>query len=70
MHISYFARQNEIKYDIDISKIRSMPDYIQSQTHPMVAEKLVTLAMNTGGNEQIFTDGMVSFEGRPALECH
>ena len=37
--------------------------------HPMATEKLLTLALHDGTEEDIFSKGRVTFRGYPGMDC-
>ena len=48
---------------------KSLKHWSTLEKHPIVAEKLMALEMNTGTLERIFHNGTISFKGVPGLEC-
>lgn len=37
--------------------------------HPLAAEKLMALALNTGNKTEVFSDGYVTIRGSPEVQC-
>ena len=65
----YYDKQLNYSYDVDLSNLPSLSDYLGAMKHPMAMEKMAAMAMNTGSEEDIYLDGKISFPGVPSIKC-
>ena len=67
----YYDGDHDYVYDSWTSKkeFDGVGEYFRAVKHPLVAEKLALLALNSGSEEELVMDGKVSFPGYPSLKC-